>query len=225
MIRSLALAWLSMVLIACSGTHVREEVRKSVPASAAPSIRIDNAVGEIRITGSQSHSVDIDAVKSGGSLDDVRNIDVDVESRGNTITLATKYHGFARGGVSYTISVPAGASLDITNSTGAVRIEGIDGDVTAATQTGEVVASLGRVTARRSIDLTATTGSLKLTIDQNSDARVEARTTVGDVRSDFPSLESVRQNVVGARAAGTIGSGTATIRLTATTGAIALRKS
>jgi len=221
-IRSLALATIWIALSGCSGTQVREHVHKSISVGSAPSVRIDNAVGQIRVTGWQQNTIDIEAVKDGMSLDAVRNIDIDVQTNGNDVTIATKYHGFGNGGVAYTISVPAGSSLDIANSTGEIRIEGVDGDVKATAQTGSVVVNAGRVSAKRSIDLTATTGSIKLAIDSHSDARVDARASLGDVKSDFPSVESSRQNVVGASASGTIGRGSASIRLTTTTGSIAL---
>ena len=223
MIRYVALPILSIAFVACSGTQFRETVRRSVSTAAAPVVRIDNSVGEITVTGWQKHTIDIEAVKTGMSEEAVRNIDIDVQSQGNTVSIATKYHGFGNGGVRYTISVPAGASLDVKNTTGAIHIDDVEGDVTATAQTGEVAASLGRVAQRRAIELTATTGSVRLEIDPHSDAHVDAQTTVGDVSSDFPSIESARQNVVGATASGTIGSGSASIRLTTTTGAIALR--
>lgn len=225
MIRFLTLAVLSTALLACSGAQFRETVHKSVATGAAPVVHVDNSVGSIQITGWQKQTIDIEAVKTGMSVDAVRNIDIDVQSQGNTVTIATKYRSFGNGGVRYTISVPAGASLDVKNATGTIRIENVDGDVTAATQTGEVNATLGRVAQRRAIDLTATTGSVRLDIDPHSDARVEAATTVGSVSSDFPSVASTRQNVVGASASGTIGHGSASIRLTTTTGSIALRRS
>lgn len=225
MIRSVALASLWILLYGCSGSQVHETVHNSVSVGAAPSVRIDNAVGAIHVTGWQKNTIDIKAVKDGMSIQAVRNIDIDVQTNGNDVTIATKYHGFGNGGVAYTISVPAGASLDVTNSTGEIRIDGVDGDVKAVAQTGSVDANVGRVNGQRSIDLTATTGSIRLAIGSHSDARVDARASVGDVRSDFPSIVSGRQNVVGASAAGTIGEGSGSIRLTTTTGSIALRQS
>lgn len=225
MIRYLAMALLPIALMACNGNQFRETVHKSVTTGVAPAVHVDNSIGAILVTGWQKHTIAIEAVKTGMNADAVRNIDIDVQSQGNTVTIATKYRGFGSGGVRYTISVPAGASLDLNNTTGAIRIAGVEGDVTASTQTGEVDVSVGRVADRRAIDLTATTGSVRLEIDPHSDAKVDAGTTVGDVKSDFPSIESSRQNVVGATASGTIGSGTASIRLTTTTGSIALRHS
>jgi len=225
MIRWLALAALSIALTACSGTQVRETVHKTASTAAAPAVRIDNAVGQVTVTGWQKNAIDIVAVKSATSEDALRNIDIDVRTQGNTVTIATQYHGSSNGGVRYAISVPVGASLDVENTTGAIHIEGVNGDVSATAQTGQVDASVGRVSDRRAIDLTATTGAVRLQIDPNSDARVEARTTVGDVRSDFDSIEPTRQNVVGASAAGSIGSGSATIHLRTTTGAVSLRRS
>src|SRR6185312_9026964 len=122
MIRLLPLAVLSVGFVACSGMQFRETVHKSVSTGAAPEVRVDNSVGSIEITGSQNHGVDIEAIKSGMSEEAVRNIDIDVQAQGNAVTIATKYHGFGSGGVRYTISVPAGASLDISNTTGAIHV-------------------------------------------------------------------------------------------------------
>jgi hypothetical protein len=207
------------------GTQVRERFHQAVPAPAAPLVRIDNSVGEVRVKGWQRHTVDIEAIKSASSEEALNNIEIAVQSQGNTITIATKYHGFGNGGVRYVISVPQAASLDVNNSTGTVRIDGVSGNVAAVTQTGEVNADLGRVAGQRSVDLTATTGSVRLTVGADSDARVEAKTSIGDVSSDFDSIVSERRNVVGASASGRIGNGSASIRLTTTTGAISLRRS
>jgi len=213
-------------LTACAGvSQMREEVRRSVSTAANPSVRVENTVGGVRVTVSSKHEVDVDAIKSGSSADDLRNILVDVQSQGGTVTITTKYRNFASGGVRYAISVPAGASLNVDNATGAVNVEGVEGDVTAATQTGEIVADLGRVAGRRAVDLSATTGSVRLIIDPASDATVDARSVVGDFKSDFPGLSVDRENVVGSRASGKIGGGSASIRLNTTAGAIALRRS
>lgn len=225
MIRWLALAGLPMAFAGCGGTQVREPFHQSVATGAAPSVRIDNSAGEVRVIGWQKHSIEIDAVKSASSTGALSNINIDVQTQGNTVRIATKYRGFSSSGVAYTISLPIGSSIAVNNATGAIHIDGVGGDVTAGTQTGQVDASIGRVTGRRAIVLSATTGSVKLSIDSNSDARVDATTTIGDVTSDFPSVGRSRQNVVGAGASGTIGGGTATIRLTTTTGAIALHRS
>jgi DUF4097 and DUF4098 domain-containing protein YvlB len=74
------------------------------------------------------------------------------------------------------------------------------------------------------VDLTATTGSVRLAIDALSDARVEAQSKVGSFSSDFPSITMSRENVVGMSASGTIGKGRATIHLATTTGSISLRR-
>ena len=87
-----------------------------------------------------------------------------------------------------------------------------------------IAANVGRVGGDRSIDLRATTGAVTLTIAPGSSATVEANSTVGDFASDVPGMTGEREHIVGARGVGTIGSGSARIRLTTTTGAIALRE-
>jgi DUF4097 and DUF4098 domain-containing protein YvlB len=128
------------------------------------------------------------------------------------------------GGVRYRISVPAAASLQISNVAGAISIAGIRGDAGVETQAGKIDAGLGRVDGNRSIDLRATTGAVVLWISPDSSANVEASSTVGAFASNLPGISESRENIVGVRASGTIGSGSARIRLTTTTGAVALRE-
>ena len=123
----------------------------------------------------------------------------------------------------YRISVPPGASLQIGNVAGSVSVGGVSGDVSVETQAGTIDATLGRVDGDRSIDLRATTGTIALRIARDSSASVNAESTVGSFSSDVPGIVQSRENVVGVRASGNVGSGTARIRLNTTTGAIALR--
>jgi len=126
------------------------------------------------------------------------------------------------GGVRYRIVVPAGASLQVSNLAGAVDVTGVRGNIDVVTQAGEITVDAGRVSGDRSISLRATTGAVRLTVARQSSARVEAYSTVGDFSTDVPGVSQQRQNIVGARGSGTIGSGSGRISLTTTTGAIVL---
>jgi hypothetical protein len=224
---SLAVAVL-LSLTACTGSfgeRAREEVHQSVDAGDAPAVRIDNIAGSVRVDGWAKPNVNVHATKYGADTSELHDITIAVRREGNGVSIATNYTGTRRrGGVRYRISVPANASLRIGNVAGAVDIAGVHGDVSVQTQAGEVSADVGRVAAGRSIDLQATTGAITLSIARDSNANVEASSTVGDFTSDVPGLASRRENFVGARADGTIGSGGGKIRLSTTTGAIALRE-
>jgi hypothetical protein len=219
---------LPFVLQACTaafGERARESVHRTIAAGSAPIVRVDNVAGAVRIDGWNKPIVDVQATKYGSDEGELRSIAIDVSRQADEIAIVTRYGGGVhRGGVRYRISVPSGASLRISNVAGAVDLAGVAGDIDVETQAGEITADAGIVRGSRSIDLRATTGAITLTIAPGSSARVEAQSTVGDFSSNVPGVTQERRNIVGAGGGGTIGSGSARIRLTTTTGAIALRQ-
>jgi DUF4097 and DUF4098 domain-containing protein YvlB len=219
----------AVVQTACTaefGDRVREQFHQAVPTSGTPAVHVDNIAGSVRISAWAKPSVDVQATKYGSDADQLRGITIDVRGEGNGVFVTTRYSGAERrgGGVRYTISVPTGASLRITSVAGLVDVSGVSGDVTVQAQAGAITANVGKVEGERSIDLSATAGAIALSIAPGSNASVDARSIVGAFASEIPGLEQSRENLVGARASGKIGSGTARIRLSTTTGAIALRE-
>jgi len=220
-------AWVALVILgACSGSfgdRVREQVRHSIRAGVSPAVRVDNVAGTVRVTAGSGDAVDVEATKYGNDVEDLRNITVTVRRTGDGVAIASSYEGGVHsGGVRYRIVVPQDASLNVSNVAGAVDVAGIRGNILVGTQAGEITVDAGRVAGERSIDLRATTGALRLTIARQSSARVDAYSTVGAFSSDVPGITAQRENLVGARGGGTIGSGSARISLTTTTGAIEL---
>jgi DUF4097 and DUF4098 domain-containing protein YvlB len=218
-----------LLLCACSGgfnERVRETVHRMIATNAAPLVRVDNVAGTVRIDGWSKPSVDVDATKYGYNEQDVRQIAIDVvQTTPGNVSITTDYNGGTHsGGVRYRIFVPENASVKISNVAGAVDLDLVRGDLDVETQAGQITADAGSVAGSRSIDLRATTGAVTLTIAADSSARVEANSTVGAFSSDFSGITQQRQNIVGASGSGVIGGGTATIRLSTTTGAIALRE-
>jgi DUF4097 and DUF4098 domain-containing protein YvlB len=215
-------------LCACNGAfgeRAHEQFRRAVPVGPAPLVRVDNVAGEVRIAGWSKPIVDVEATKYGRDAEELRNVAIAVRAAEDGVSIATSYAGGTNGGsVRYRISVPADASLQIGNVAGAVEITGVRGNVGVETQAGEIAADVGRVAGDRSIDLRATTGAITLTIAPESSATVAASSTVGAFASDVPGISQEREHIIGARGGGTIGSGSARIRLTTTTGAIALRE-
>jgi Putative adhesin len=217
-----------MSLCACTGSfgeRARQEVHQTIAVAGAPVVHVTNVAGTVHIEGSAKRAVDITATKYGYDAQELRAITIDVAREGNAVYIKTRYGGGVhRGGVRYRISVPADASLQISNTAGEVDVAGVRGDVGVETQAGEITANVGKVDANRSIDLRATTGAITLTIAPGSNVNVSASSTVGDFASDIPGIEKSRRNLVGVQGGGTIGSGSAHIRLDTTTGAIALRE-
>ena len=216
-----------LALGACAGTfsQVHERFHQTIPVSGAPTVHIDSVAGQIRINAWAKPTVAVEATKYGRDAEELHTVMIDAHAEGRNIFIATKYSGNTHeGAVNYTISVPANASLEIKNVAGTVDIAGVHGDVAVATQAGTIAADLGKVHGNRSIDLSATTGTVRLSIARDSSASVEAHSTVGDFSSDFPRITKSSHNVVGVSATGKIGSGSAKIRLSTTMGAIALRE-
>jgi hypothetical protein len=225
-VRIFACAGVLLALIACAGgDRVREQVHRTLSVSDAPNVSVQNVAGTVRIDGWQKPLVDVLATKYGNNIDDLRNVSIDVHQEGDAVTIATRYSGGThQGGVGYQISVPAGASVHVQNVAGAVDLAGVRGSVVVETQAGRIGAALGKVEGDRSITLGATTGAIELSIARDSNASVEVSSTVGHFSSSFPEISQSSENIVGMRAAGKIGSGSATIRLSTTVGAIELRE-
>jgi Putative adhesin len=215
----------ALALAGCTlGSDLRETVHETLSTGGNPIVRVTNVVGEIRVGTWKRDAVDVQAVKSARTLQDLNRIAIDAHSEGRNVTITTRYSGGTGGGVSYTLLVPPAASLAISNITGTVDVRGTLGDVSVTTQTGEIAAQLGRVAGNRVVDLGATTGSVKLSIAADSSVRVDASSTIGSFSSDFPAVSMSRTNLVGIAAMGTIGSGSAAIRLHTTTGSIELQQ-
>jgi hypothetical protein len=226
MIRVIGLGAL-LTLCACTGSfgeRVHEQFHRAIDSGATPFVHVDNIAGAVAIVAWDKPVVNIVATKYGYDASELRSVTINVNREGDGIFVVTTYAGGNHsGGVRYRISVPAGASLQIGNVAGSVSVGGVSGDVSVETQAGTIDAALGRVDGGRSIDLRATTGTIALRIARDSSASVNAESTVGSFSSDVPGIVQSRQNVVGVRASGNVGSGTARIRLNTTTGAIALR--
>ena len=226
MIRAIGTAAL-LALYACAGSfgeRVHEQFHQAIDSGATPIVHVENIAGTVQIAVWAKPVVNIVATKYGSDASDLRSITISVNRAGNGIFVVTTYgDGDHGGGVRYRISVPAGASVQVGNVAGAVSVGAVTGNVNVETQAGSIEANLGRVDGDRAIDLRATTGAITVRIARESNATVNAESTVGGFSSDVSGIEQSHENVVGVRASGTIGSGTARIRLSTTTGAIALR--
>jgi hypothetical protein len=226
MIRAIGAAAL-LALCACAGSfgeRVHEQFHQAIDSGATPTVHVDNIAGTVALVTWAKPVVNIVATKYGYNASDLRSVTISVNREGNGIFVVTTYgDGDHGGGVRYRISVPAGASVQVGNVAGAVSVGPVTGNVSVETQAGTIEANLGRVDGDRAIDLRATTGAITARIARESNATVDAESTVGGFSSDVSGIEQSHENVVGVRASGRIGSGTARIRLSTTTGAIALR--
>jgi DUF4097 and DUF4098 domain-containing protein YvlB len=216
-----------VALSACSvnlGDRVHETSRQAIESGATPVVHVDNIAGAVTIEPWEKPTVDIVATKYGAHVEDLHNVTVGVHRAGDEIFIVTTYSGTTNhGDVRYKISVPTGASVQVSNVAGMTSVGAVTGNVNVGTQAGAIEVNLGRVDGQRTIDLSATTGAIALRIASDSSASVDASSTIGGVSSDVPGISQSRENLLGARASGKVGAGSARIKLRTTTGAISLK--
>ncbi|MBV8196809.1 MAG: DUF4097 family beta strand repeat protein [Candidatus Eremiobacteraeota bacterium] len=205
------------------GARMHETVRHSVDADGIVRLRLENTAGTVRVEGSAKSAIDVEAIKSGYSAEELRAIAIAIDRVGDVLRVQTLYKSdFHTGGVRYRIAVPARIALEVNNAAGTVDVAGLSGDLSIDTQAGAIKADLGKVTLGRSVVLHATTGSIRASLARDSDVTIDAHTTVGSISSDFPPIAGRRESIVGMSAHGRLGSGSARMELTTTTGAISL---
>ena len=108
--------------------------------------------------------------------------------------------------------------LDFQATNGGLHIEDVAGDVHGETTNGGVSASLSGSSWRgRGLDLRTTNGGVSLKIPRAYNARLEAGTTNGGMRIDFPITV---QGMIGKNIETQLGSGGPTVRAVTTNGAV-----
>ena len=218
---SMAFAALAVLpTVGCSsvfGDDVRENFHQVVPA--AQTLQVSNAVGTVELDAWNKSTIEIDAVKRGSSVDDVRAIAIHVQPQGSTLVINTDFSGSSSNRkVEYTIHAPARTNLDIDESVGAIKSTGFTANVREHAGTGAIETAMAAAGGAQRIVLDTSVGAIKLTLPASANAKVTASASVGGVKSDFPL--DVSTTTVGANANGSIGSGSATIDLSVATGGI-----
>jgi DUF4097 and DUF4098 domain-containing protein YvlB len=143
--------------------------------------------------------------------------------------------------VSYDVYVPRRTDLDLVAHNGGLAVTDVQGRLQLETTNGglslrDVAGDVrgrttnGGVTVRLSgdrwngsgLDVQTTNGGVSLSIPSGYSARLEAGTTNGSFRVDYPITV---QGVIGRRITTELGSGGAPIRVTTTNGGVAIRRS
>ncbi|HET7813232.1 MAG TPA: DUF4097 family beta strand repeat-containing protein [Candidatus Baltobacteraceae bacterium] len=160
----------------------------------------------------------VDAIKSADSDDALSRTHADIETAGDTVSVLTRYDeggtwfSFGRNGgsIDYTITVPAGVALKISNVSGVIRLTAPVGNVDASNVSGTIHADLGVVNGSRRIALHAISGGIHAVIARKSDVRVSASAISGDI-SEFGSGDTHAMR---------LGSGSASMNLSTISGDI-----
>jgi len=223
-----------------------ESFRHTYPLTADGRVSLSNVSGNIRITGWDRNEVQLEAVESADTQEDLNAIRIDIDARPDAIEIETKYpHHFFddhhSGRVEYTLSVPNRARIDsVKLVSGDVRLEGLRGDVDASSVSGGIRALgltgavhlsgvSGRIEANfdreigRHVSLSTVSGSIVLGLVPEANADVNAETVSGGIHSELP-IEVNRHQYVGQSLHGKLGNGEAQIDLHTVSGSIELRR-
>jgi len=230
---------------------VSEEFHQTYPLTANGRVELENINGAAHISVWDRNEVKVDAVKRAQNEDQLKDAEIIVENRADSISIETKYREREKGyryfdgrnnpaSVEYTLTIPRNArldeiklingSLDVTGVTGEVHASCINGKLTArelagrvrlATINGHLDANFEHLQATP-IELSSVNGPLELTLPSDAKANIEATTVSGGIDKDF-GLHTNNHRFVGHDLRGELGGGGVLIRLNNVNGRIDVR--
>jgi DUF4097 and DUF4098 domain-containing protein YvlB len=217
---------------------VKEEFHHTYSLAANGRIELQNINGAVHITAWDQNEVKVDAVKRAHDEERLKDIEIRVNARNDSISIETHYgerhEGWdgehnSPGSVEYTLTVPRKARLDeIKLVNGSLEVTGVQGEVRASCVNGLLTArELGgeaRLTtvngkldanferAAAPVELSSVNGSIDLTLPSDAKASIEANTVHGGIDNDF-GLHTNDHRFVGHDLRGELGGGGTEIRL------------
>jgi hypothetical protein len=192
-----------------------------------PKIVIKNDFGAIRVHAGEDRQVIISTTKQGrGLLGNPTRASIQYEQNNDknriNVKARTGWHVLARQQIDFDISVPRLSDLDIKTEAGSITVAGVNGQVNCASDAGTIKVrdvmlrgdsrlktDAGTVTFDGSLDphgsytMTTDAGSVSVTLPAQASFKLDARTDVGGINSDFPV--SITRDFPGAKARGEVG--------------------
>jgi hypothetical protein len=183
----------------------------------------------------------VKVTKSGDNPSDIR---VNYDQSGNTVTITIKRTNTdSNAKAEADITLPTKSDLQLQDGTGDITVTGTEGKMSLTNGTGSINATQVKLTSNSQFQTStgsvnfsgsigggnhqflSNTGSIEVKLPSNAGFHVDAKTNVGSISSDFPSVTVQQENVVGASASGNVGSApSAHITLTTDTGSIDLKQ-
>jgi hypothetical protein len=237
---------LNVALARAADDGVTEEFHHTYPLSAGGRIALRNINGDAHIAVWDQNEVKVDAVKRADDSEHLKDADIRVEARADSISIETHYreqgegwHGdhYRSTEVEYTLTVPRNARLDEINLiNGGLDVVGVSGEVHAscingkltahglsgraklATINGPLDATFDHLPAAE-VELSSVNGPVELTMPSDAKASIEATTVHGGIDNDF-GLHTNNHRFVGHDMQGELGGGGTEIRLNNVNGPI-----
>jgi DUF4097 and DUF4098 domain-containing protein YvlB len=208
--------------------------------SAGATVTIKTVNGSIKIEGWDEPRAEVQIIKKGGSDSPAVTIRNDEKSlymealpdgKGGQVSfevklpreLGTVSLNSVNGGITLT---DVGGQISVQTLNGGISLHDVSGIERAATTNGGIDAVLSQAAKDRPMTLETVNGSIKLTVDDEFNAMLDASTVHGkiDVDDDLDGIKTEKRIPFGATASGNLGSGGPPLKVTTTNGSIKINK-
>jgi putative adhesin len=154
---------------------VRHVDTNTYALSSTGSLSVDNASGDVQITGWDQSKVEVTEIKSSWSSDDLPRLQTQVNAQGDSLSLRADYPDDCTNcDITYHIRAPQGAHVTVDSAGGDVTVVSVSGPVRVESSSGDI--TVHDISGAAHLH----TSSGSLTIDNATDA-VEGDTSSGDI--------------------------------------------
>lgn len=221
---------LTFVAAAANAATVKDTIDKTLDVRDGVRVSLDNTNGKIVVRGWDQPKVRVIAEKMVERTDAAEarqvlaNLVVDIRQQGGDVTIATKmprnnnsgfwdliFGNWNDASVSYEISVPRSAVVNVDNTNGSLTVSDVTGGLDVETTNGSITLTrcggsveAGSTNGRIAADLVGTlratrfgttNGRIDVTVPSSAKFSVDADTTNGNIETDLPVLtRSVGRN-------------------------------
>jgi len=187
--------------------------------SGQPTIVINDTNGNVQVNVGKNNDVVIQPINGNNLFGNPNSIQPNISQNGNTINASVP--DGQQGSVDFTVTVPQGANLQLQTDSGDITVNGVDGQMTLATNSGSINASNdvlngsstmttnsgdirfdGTVGTSGTDQFLTSSGSVDLTLPSTSAFHLDATTNSGSI--DIPGVNA---NSSGTKASGDVGVG------------------
>jgi DUF4097 and DUF4098 domain-containing protein YvlB len=231
---------------------VTETIEATHAVTADASFSLENINGNVEIGTWDRSDIRVVAVKKARTQEDLDALEVKITADDTHVAVKTKYNRkqgswlgrwTSSGDVTYTVTVPAGASLrkvrtvngsvsvedvggwvDVSTVNGSIDTVGLRNNAKLETVNGSVKARFAAVSAEQSIEIGSVNGRSEIVLPEDADCGIKARTVNGRIRTDFGLHIDKPKYGPGNRLNGRLGEGTASVDISTVNGAIRVSK-
>ncbi|HEX5887807.1 MAG TPA: DUF4097 family beta strand repeat-containing protein [Pyrinomonadaceae bacterium] len=150
---------------------------KSFAVSGSPRVNITTFDGPVTVRGWDQAQVRYTATKRAGDEESLKQISIETEQQGQTISINAKNENAYSGSVTLEVHVPRNSSLHVTSGDGPLTLDGVSGDITLRSGDGPISVN------NSGGQLHVNTGDGPIQINK-FDGQVDARTGDGPIALD-----------------------------------------